>query len=259
MNYGICDQAVVPVRIQPGDQQEMCNQLLFGDLVVIKGQVKDWLLIETFDDQYEGWIDLKQISIVENELFNKLILSDRTYVKSLSEEVYNDKNEKLILTRGAFLPFYKDNLFTINGKQFPFIKEVLLPDGTFQDDKLIELSKTYLGSPYLWGGRTPFGIDCSGFVQVVYKMFGFFLPRDSSQQAKHGETVNFINEALAGDLAFFSNEEDAIVHVGILLDNSHIIHASGCVRVDKIDHHGIFNVETNKYTHQLRIIKRIAN
>lgn len=258
MNYAICDQAVVPVRVQPGNQQEMSNQLLFGDLVVIKGQVKDWLLIETFDDQYEGWIDQKQISIIENELFNRLIVTERNYVKSLSEEVHNEQNQKRILTRGAFLPFYKENAFTINGIQFPFLKEVLSSSDNFQPNKLIELSKSYLGTPYLWGGRSPFGIDCSGFAQIVYKMLGLFLPRDSSQQVQHGETVNFIHEAKAGDLAFFGNEEGAIVHVGILIDNSQIIHASGLVRIDTIDHQGIFNAETNKYSHQLRVIKRIV-
>jgi hypothetical protein len=257
MNYGICDQAVVPVRIQPGDQQEMCNQLLFGDLVVIKGHVKEWILIETFDDQYEGWIDQKQISILDNELFNKLIVSERKYVKSLSAEVVNEQNQKLILTRGAFLPFYEDNEFSVNGMKFPYSEEVIRSSDSFELIKLIDLAKSYLGSPYLWGGRSPFGIDCSGLVQVVFKMFGLYLPRDAAQQVQHGESVNFIHEAQSGDLAFFGNEEGTIVHVGILIDNTQILHASGKVRIDTIDHQGIFNSETNKYSHQLRIIKRI--
>ena len=112
MNYGICDQAVVPVRVQPGDQQEMSNQLLFGDLVVIKGQVKDWLLIETFDDQYEGWIDQKQISIIENDIFNELIVSERNYVVDLAQEVFSEDDNKIVLTRGAFLPFYENGVFS---------------------------------------------------------------------------------------------------------------------------------------------------
>jgi cell wall-associated NlpC family hydrolase len=259
MNYGICDQAVVPVRVQPGDQQEMSNQLLFGDLVVIKGQVKDWLLIETFDDQYEGWIDQKQISIIENDLFNQLIISERNYMVALAEEVFDEDNRKIVLTRGAFLPFYEHGVFSVKGIKFPFEKEVRCSSQAFQSDQLIKLAKSYLGSPYLWGGRSPFGIDCSGFVQVVFKMFGFYLPRDASQQVQHGESVNFIHEAMAGDLAFFGNDEGTIVHVGILVNNSQIIHASGQVRIDTIDHQGIFNKETNKYSHQLRIIKRIIN
>lgn len=257
MNYGICEQAVVPVRIQPGDQQEMCNQLLFGDLVVIKGQVKDWLLVDTFDDQYEGWVDLKQISIIENEMFNELIVSERNFVTSLSSEIMDGKNPRLVLTRGAHLPFYSDGFFFTGKTKYPFSGTVISSKNGFDANRLIELAKTYLGSPYLWGGRSPFGIDCSGLVQVVFKMFGLFLPRDASQQVQHGETINFIHEAKTGDLAFFGNEEGAIIHVGILADSSQIIHASGKVRLDTIDHQGIFNTETKKYTHQLRVIKRL--
>lgn len=259
MNYGICDQAVVPVRIQPGDQQEMSNQLLFGDMIVIKGQVKNWLLIETFDDQYEGWVDQKQLSIIDNELFNQLIVSERNYVVTLAEEVFSEEKPKILLTRGAFLPFYEHNAFAIKGIKYPFEKKVKCSSDSYQAEHLIDLAKSYLGSPYLWGGRSPFGIDCSGFVQVVYKMFGFYLPRDASQQVQHGESVNFIHEAIAGDLAFFGNDDGTIIHVGILVNNSQIIHASGSVRIDTIDHQGIFNQETNKYSHQLRIIKRIVN
>jgi len=258
MNYGICDQAIVPVRTQPGDQQEMCNQLLFGDLVVIKGHVKEWLLIETFDDQYEGWVDQKQVSLMENNEFNELIVSERNYVKSLSDEVYGDKAQRLLFTRGAFLPFYSENSFVVKGEKYSYPKEVLTPDNTFSIEKLIDIANSYLGAPYLWGGRSPFGIDCSGFVQIVFKMMGMFLPRDASQQVKHGETINFIDEAKSGDLAFFGNEEGKINHVGILSENSQIIHASGKVRIDSIDHQGIFNNEQNKYSHQLRVIKRIA-
>ena len=259
MNYGICDQAVVPVRIQPGDQQEMCNQLLFGDLVVIKGQVKDWLLIETFDDQYEGWIDQKQISIIKNDLFNELIVSERNYATSLSTEVYNEQNQKLVLTRGAFLPFYSDGSFLSGNSRYSYSGKVNSSTSIFKPDNLINLAKTYLGSPDLWGGRSPFGIDCSGFVQIVFKMSGLFLPRDASQQVQHGETINFIHEAKTGDLAFFGNEEGVIIHVGILADDTQIIHASGKVRIDAVDHQGIFNTEINKYTHQLRVIKRIVS
>jgi len=115
----------------------------------------------------------------------------------------------------------------------------------------------YLNAPYLWGGRSPFGIDCSGFTQVIYKLNGFKLPRDASQQATIGETLSFIEESESGDLAFFDNEEGNIIHVGIMLENNNIIHASGKVRIDKIDHQGIFNSETNTYSHRLRLIKKI--
>ena len=119
-----------------------------------------------------------------------------------------------------------------------------------------EVARLYLNTPYLWGGRTPFGIDCSGFVQMVYRFAGIQLPRDASLQVKGGVSLGFIDEAQPGDLAFFESEEGAIVHVGILTGNRRIIHASGTVRVDPIDHHGIFNMQANGYSHRLRIVKR---
>jgi len=260
MNYGICTQSLVPVRIQPGDHQEMVNQLLFGDLLVVKGHVKEWLLIETFDDQYEGWVDQKQIIIIENEKFNELIVTDRFYSHSLASDVFTmDHSQKLSFTRGACLPEFSNHALSVNGLKYDFHGEVIRAKDSFNTDNLLNISQSYLGAPYLWGGRSPFGIDCSGFVQIVYKMCGLLLPRDASQQVQHGENVNFVTEGLIGDLAFFGNEEGDINHVGILIENDKIIHASGQVRIDKIDHQGIYNIDTNQYSHQLRVIKRIQN
>lgn len=260
MEYGISYQAIVPVRVQPGDQQEMVNQLLFGDLVIIKGQIKEWLLIETFDDQYEGWVDQKQITIIENEIFNEFIVAERYYSLALADEVYSkETRDKLIFTRGAYLTAYKAGKFKCNNQTYTFKGEISTAINEGNSTRLAEIAKLYLGAPYLWGGRSPLGIDCSGFIQIVFKMCGLLLPRDSSQQVQHGETINFITESVAGDLAFFGEEEGNITHVGIVLDGNQIIHASGKVRIDQIDHQGIFNADMNKYTHQLRVIKRIIS
>jgi cell wall-associated NlpC family hydrolase len=122
---------------------------------------------------------------------------------------------------------------------------------------LVDYAFSYLNAPYLWGGRTPFGIDCSGFTQMVYRMCGYSIPRDASQQVKKGETLSFLEECQPGDLAFFDNPEGAITHVGIVLEDFNIIHASGRVRVDGLDHSGIYNVEVNRHTHKLRVLKRL--
>ena len=124
-------------------------------------------------------------------------------------------------------------------------------------DNLVKTAMHYLNCPYMWGGKSPFGIDCSGFVQCVYQLHGIQLPRDAYLQSEHGETLGFIDESEAGDLAFFDDEEGKITHVGIIMSDYHIIHAFGQVRIDRLDQTGIFNNALNKHTHKLRVIKKI--
>ena len=145
----------------------------------------------------------------------------------------------------------------INTSNFNF--EGTKISGVKAKENILNAAFMYLHAPYLWGGKTPFGIDCSGFTQMVYKLNGYKLPRDASQQALQGEALSFIEESEPGDLAFFDNEEGSIIHVGIIMENNYIIHASGKVRIDRLDHLGIYNPETNKHTHKLRVIKKIIN
>lgn len=129
--------------------------------------------------------------------------------------------------------------------------------GTCPKSQIIQTAFTYLNTPYLWGGKTPFGIDCSGFTQMVYKLNGYKLLRDASQQATQGEALSFIEESEPGDLAFFDNSEGTITHVGLIMEDNYIIHAHGKVRIDRLDHSGIYNVDKRKHTHKLRVIKKI--
>ena len=258
MRYGFCEQAVVPVRSQPGDHYEMSNQLLFGDIVFVKDVQNDWLLLETADDRYEGWADKKQIQIIDQKLFQNLRAEKPVYSLELCSNLLSENGEiPLRFTQGARLPGFSDGRFTVGGQFFLFTGKATNAGQQSSQEQIIQIAQLYPGSPYLWGGRSPFGIDCSGFSQIVFKMCGIQLQRDASQQVEQGETVNLIHEALPADLAFFENKEGIINHVGILLDNAHIIHASGMVRIDKIDHHGIFNEDTGQYSHQLRVIKRM--
>ena len=130
--------------------------------------------------------------------------------------------------------------------------------GFSEKKHLINNALIFLNAPYLWGGRTPFGIDCSGFTQIVYRLQGINIPRDAHQQAEVGNTLSFIEESQEGDLAFFDDSEGEITHVGIIMNNNNIIHASGKVRIDKLDQQGIFNIEKKIHTHKLRIIKSIV-
>ncbi|PLX10558.1 MAG: hydrolase Nlp/P60 [Marinilabiliales bacterium] len=255
MNQGICLQSMVAVRERPSERSEMTNQLLFGDLFEILEKKDEWCLIKTIDDNYEGWANSLQLDLISESDFSAYKNSKRVYSLSTSNTAKRkESNNSYQYTFGSRLVLFDNNSFEIDGIKYLNEGKTTLD---LSDLSLIDIAKFYLGSPYLWGGRSIFGIDCSGFVQICFKITGTLLPRDASQQVNYGETVNFIEETQVGDLAFFENEEGAIVHVGILLNNKSIIHASGYVKIDDIDHNGIFNKKLNRYTHKLRIIKRI--
>jgi cell wall-associated NlpC family hydrolase len=162
----------------------------------------------------------------------------------------------LFLVRGSTFPGLKSKRFKWN-EQLYRLKNFTLPTQAGTRQSLVETAKLYLNTPYLWGGKTPFGIDCSGFTQMVYRINGVQIPRDAYQQVSMGQALSFVEEAQAGDLAFFENEEGSIIHVGMVLENQYIIHASGHVRIDKIDHEGIYKEATRRYSHQLRVIQNI--
>ena len=248
MLYGICNLGIVPMRLEPTDTSELVSQALYGEHFKVLEKRKKWSRIRIAFDKYEGWIDNKQYTEIEENDF-----------KSLSN------NElKLSTDLVEFVTDYKQNIYTIplgsSLSGLGILKQKF--DGnsvSIKKDKseLIEAAFLYLNSPYLWGGKTPFGIDCSGFTQMVYKLCGYKLNRDASQQANQGDALSFIEESEPGDLAFFDNNEGNIIHVGIIMENNHIIHAHGKVRIDLLDHSGIYNVDTNKHTHKLRVIKKI--
>lgn len=255
MNYGICNLSIIPLRIEPSDKSEMVSQVLFGEHFKILEKSKQWRKIRIAYDDYEGWIDEKQFLSISKDFYKKLDKSDIKVSTELVEAVANAANELMPITLGASLPLLQKG--KLNFETSKFVYEGKSTSKKNKKDDLVKTAFMYLNAPYLWGGKTPFGIDCSGLTQMVYKLNGCKLFRDASQQAAQGEVLSFIEESEPGDLAFFDNKEGEIIHVGIIMANNYIIHASGKVRIDRLDQSGIFNEELKKHTHKLRVIKKI--
>ena len=262
MKFGISNLSIVPVRSEPHERSEMCTQILFGEHYTIMEESAKWCRIKLAFDGYEGWIDHKMV----NEVSEKFFLKSVGVAHFVTTDVINNVHFKgsrsnFLIVAGSSLPQFNmaSRSFRIGKINYKIIRNsITSPQRTIRE-VIIENALKYLNAPYLWGGRSPLGIDCSGFTQVLYKMAGIPIPRDAHQQAMFGNNLTFVEEALPGDLAFFDNDEGAIIHVGVMLETNKIIHSSGKVRIDKVGHFGIFNVDTGRYTHQMRLMRRIIN
>ncbi|MFC5045375.1 NlpC/P60 family protein [Aquimarina hainanensis] len=248
MQYGICNLSIVPLRAEPKDTSELTSQVLYGEHFKVLEQRKKWSRIRLAFDKYEGWIDNKQYLEITEDDYKDFDQKSPALVGDLIEFVCSDENQLTPVPMGASLTALEYFGHSFEGQRIEDKQE---------KSKLIETAFLFLNAPYMWGGKTNFGIDCSGFTQMVYKINGYKLKRDASQQATQGDPLSFIEESEPGDLAFFDNEEGLITHVGIIMKDNYIIHAHGKVRVDRIDHTGIFNAEKRTHTHKLRVIKRI--
>ncbi len=258
MYNGICLLSVVPCRKEALNTSEMVTQLLFGEHYTIIDQTETWIKIITAYDKYECWINFKQHTKISEATFKVLESQSSVLSTDLMQLIINKStNLTFPITIGSTLPGYLNKECKVEDTNFSFEGGTVISSVKKTTEELLDTAKLFLNAPYLWGGKTIFGIDCSGFTQLVYKLNGYKLPRDAYQQAELGHPLSFVEEAQAGDLAFFDNEEGKIVHVGIILNNTEIIHASGKVRIDKFDHYGIFHSENKKYSHMLRVIKRI--
>lgn len=251
--FGICNLAIIPLRFEPSDKSEIVSQVLFGEHFEVLEQYKQWSRIKMQYDEYEGWVDSKQFQPISETNYHQLSKDAIILNADLIEYITTPNNLLIPIPLASSLSFLNYNDINILNFEFEGTKI----SGVKSKDSLIRSAFMYLNAPYLWGGKTPFGIDCSGFTQMVYKLNGYKLLRDASQQATQGEPLSFIEESEPGDLAFFDNDEGNIIHVGIIMENNYIIHASGKVRIDRLDHLGIYNPEINKHTHKLRVIKKI--
>jgi len=248
MQYGICNLSIVPIRFEASDKSELVSQLLYGEHFKIIDQRKLWCKIRIAFDNYEGWVDKKQYQEITKEEYINIEDSTPEYSEDLIEYVQSKDQDLLLIPIGSSL-----NGLSILKHHF----DGTIITGIKDKSNLIVTAFSYLNAPYFWGGKTPLGIDCSGFTQMVYKLNGYKLLRDVSQQSTQGDALSFIEESEPGDLAFFDDDEGNIIHVGVILKDNYIIHAHGKVRIDRLDHSGIYNSEVKRHTHKLRVIKKI--
>jgi uncharacterized protein YuzB (UPF0349 family) len=247
LKYGICPLGIIPLRNDFNHRSEQVSQLLYGDCFKIIDQRKDWFKIRNQWDGYEGWITQNQGLEIPEEIYKNQADLEIKHATNLMEYVCLANSELVPIPLGSDLRLLDFLNHSFEGETTTIKTK----------EQLIKNAYAYLHTPYLWGGKSPMGIDCSGFTQMVYKLNGIVLKRDAYQQAKQGTTLSFIEESEPGDLAFFDDRDGNIIHVGILLQDHRIIHAHGKVRIDPIDQTGIFNKELQTHSHKLRMIKKI--
>jgi cell wall-associated NlpC family hydrolase len=253
MDIFICENVFVPLRSGPSHKSEMLSQVLFGEKYRVLDQSGCWLKIETLFDNYMGWIDQDHLQQTEESVAAKGQVLNRSLL------CFRNDKTKLVLEAGCeiYNPHFENKTFMVGKDLFTANDEFNL-SFTETTDSFSDTALKFINSPYIWGGRIPSGIDCSGMTQLVYKIHGIAIPRDSWQQAEKGKGIDFIDETQPGDLVFFDNDRGKITHVGMIFSKGLVIHASGRVRIDSIDHQGIFKPEIKGYSHKLRTIRRIV-
>lgn len=252
MERYICENVFVPLRSGPSHKTEMLSQVLFGEKYRIIDKSGSWIKVETEFDNYTGWIDSAHLqhSPVDEDFKGRVL--------NRSLLCHKNDNTKIVLEAGCeiYNPDFSAKTFSV-GKNIYRVAEDFSEQYVTATDKPAETALKFINSPYIWGGRIPSGIDCSGLTQLAYKIHGISIPRDSWNQSEAGYTIDFIDAAAPGDLVFFDNERGRITHVGMILSRGLVIHASGRVRIDNIDHQGIYKPEIKGYSHKLRLIRRV--
>jgi gamma-D-glutamyl-L-lysine dipeptidyl-peptidase len=246
----LCVCPISPLRASAGDTSEIVSQVLFGEIVSVQEVSPNWIKIETWLDGYQGFCDPKQYIVISEKEARKWLVDDYTFLESRESHIDSNFGALLVPQGAVFSGEFNEKIE---------ISNCWFQRKTKNTEKFItpfQTAESYLNSPYLWGGKTPFGIDCSGLTQQVFRFHGYKLPRDASQQVTEGVSIDF-EERLQNDLAFFSNKDGKIIHVGILGEGNQIIHASGRVRIDELKPQGIWNSENETFTHTLAAIKRI--
>jgi len=257
MNAAVNLMSAVPVYNAPGKSTSLVSQLLFGECVKVLDNRNHWLLVSDQLHDQLGWVHEDMVRILNDKEYEQLAGKPVFYNADLIQLLENKtRRSGFLIPFGSHLFSNENQEFDLLGDQYIFHGNAMGSEG-LSSDAIVRHALLFENAPCLWGGKTPFGIDCSGFVQIIYKMGGITLPHNAEAQALKGQNISFLEESLPGDLVFFDNEEGEIVHVGMMLNNENVIHAFGNVRINRIDHHGIFDQHNKKYTHKLRLIKRL--
>ena len=262
MEYGIALLSIIPIRKESSEKSEMTSQLLFGECFRILEIKNNWAFIESLYDNHQGWADEIMVTEINRETYNSIASETLLTIRQKIIELILPDNSVQLIFAGSTIPFFDKNSgkFSIEGKEFRISKKPDSPDIKNIRQEMENVALLYYNSPYLWGGRTPFGIDCSGLTQIVCKICGIKLPRNAYQQSGYGKAVSAPGQSKKGDLAFFTKTgPENITHAGILLDQNKIIHASGSVRIDTFDEKGIFNKGLDAYTHRLAAIRNVID
>ncbi|WP_346238054.1 NlpC/P60 family protein [Niabella insulamsoli] len=255
-DYGMVIVPAAPVRKKPNHRQEMSNQLLFGEAVKILGRKNaTWIKIESIFDGYVGWTTSHLLAVTDEAAALKPC---HTLAPQLLNEIRIQK-QTMQLPLGASLRNLQHKRGSVGDIAFSFAEKPLNPTAIKDKKKFIlKQARLWLNAPYMWGGKTILGVDCSGFCQTLYKIAGVAIARDAWEQALQGRRVRSLKTAGPGDLAFFE-EDDKIVHVGLIIGDQQIIHASGKVRIDHLDKKGIIHSDTGERTHTLKLIRRFID
>ena len=259
MKHGIAICSAVPVRAAADERSEMTSQLLWGETFCVEDQAQGWLYVRADLDRYAGWVSSLMVHLPDEEAWAREAQQPcRICTAALCRAVNRQTGQRTYLPQGSLLHGYCEatRTFTLAGNAYRLERA---PRSLPADRRraAVAAALQLLNAPYLWGGRTVLGVDCSGLTQLACRTAGVTIPRDAAQQAEEGRPVSLTESAQPADLAFFGRDGEKITHVGLLLDGGKIIHASGCVRIDSVDNNGIFSGNLNRYTHQLRVVKAI--
>ena len=255
--YGIAKLSIIPLRRENADSSEMVSQLLFGETYEVLEEKEKWIKIKMFFDGYEGWMDKYQHSFISKEEYDWVNASKNFVITENFQKVYHH-DILFFVVKGSKVPLYDGAKFWLGNEEWQTGQGIYEIKEKRDYNFLKTEALKYLHAPYLWGGRVITGIDCSGFTQQVFYFSGYNLKRDSGEQVLQGREIEF-NERKPGDLIFFQNKNNIIIHVGILMEEDNIIHASSKVRIDQLDNNGIWCLERKEHSHLFHSIRRVLD